>query len=156
MNIEFEVKKSKAYKIGSRVGFLYSLLFIPSMIYLVFFVLRPFLVAALKDNVQFKFSNFGLFLLALLVVSTSTYFLLPKNKNNLQQGLKDGFNKIPHFVTNLINFVLLFSVYVLAIGSVSLISKVFGKKYLNLKSSGSTWVKRTNKKLKLEDYYRTF
>ena len=71
-------------------------------------------------------------------------------------GFKQGFRNFSNVVTDTINFILLFVVYIVGIGSVSLVSKLFGKHFLDLKSSGSSWVIRKLKKRPIEEYYRMF
>lgn len=79
--------------------------------------------------------------------------------NKLQiffRGFKQGFRNVSHVITDIVNFVLLLLVYILGIGIVSVISKLLRKHFLDLKSSGSSWVIRNLKKGPLEEYYRLF
>ncbi len=71
-------------------------------------------------------------------------------------GLKQGFRNFSHIIADIINFILLFFVYVFGIGIVSAISKLFGKHFLDLKSKGSSWKIRDLKKMPIEEYYRSF
>ena len=71
-------------------------------------------------------------------------------------GFKLGLKNFSHLLTGIINFVLLFFVYFIGIGSVSIISKLFRKHFLDLKNSGSSWILRKLKKRPLEEYYRAF
>ncbi len=71
-------------------------------------------------------------------------------------GLKQGFRNFSHIITSIVNFVFLLIVYILGIGPVSIISKIRGKHFIDLKKSGSSWVKRDLKKRPIEEYYRSF
>ena len=71
-------------------------------------------------------------------------------------GFKDGFRNVSNRITDIINFIFLFVVYFIGIGVVSIISKMFGKHYLDLKKNGSSWIVRKLKKKPIEDYYRLF
>lgn len=71
-------------------------------------------------------------------------------------GVKRGFRNFSHIITNIINFILLFFVYIFGIGIVSVISKLLGKHFLDLKSKGSSWIIRKLKKRPMEEYYRLF
>lgn len=80
------------------------------------------------------------------------------NKLKFFEGFKDGFRSFPYTVTNIINFVLLLVVYIFGIGIVAIISKLFGKHYLDLKKTQnrSNWKEHKVTKQPLEDYCRTF
>lgn len=81
------------------------------------------------------------------------------SKTNLFfKGFVHGFRNFSHTITNTINFFLLLIVYILGIGLVSIISKLFGRHYLDLKKSGSksNWREHKITKELLEKYYRTF
>lgn len=71
-------------------------------------------------------------------------------------GLKHGFRNFSHLITDVINFVLLLLVYITGVGIVSVISKISGKHFLDLKSKGPSWVTRKLKKRPIEEYYRMF
>lgn len=71
-------------------------------------------------------------------------------------GFMQGFRNFSNTVTDIINFILLLIVYIIGIGMVSIISKLFNKHFLDLKNKGSSWVIRKLKKNPMEDYYRTF
>ena len=81
------------------------------------------------------------------------------NKINLFfKGLQQGFKNFGHTITGVINFFMLLIVYILGIGIISIISKLVGKHYLDLKKSGSksNWHEHKVTKQPLEKYYRTF
>lgn len=71
-------------------------------------------------------------------------------------GIKHGAKNFSCVVTDIINFVLLLFVYVVGIGIVSMISKLLGKYFIDLKGTKSSWVIRKLKKGPIEEYYRTF
>ena len=74
------------------------------------------------------------------------------------QGAKEGFRNFSHAITNIVNFVLLFLVYIIGIGIVSIAGKLFGKHFLDIKKQGknSNWHEHKITKQPLEKYYRTF
>lgn len=72
------------------------------------------------------------------------------------KGFKQGFRNFSHLVTDTINFVLLFFVYFIGIGIVSIISKLFGKHFMDLKFSGSSWIVRKLKTSPIKEYCRLF
>ena len=73
-------------------------------------------------------------------------------------GIKSIFKSISKFLSAAFNFIFLFIVYVIGIGPVSLIMKLFGKHFLELNKSNkkSAWIDHKVKKQPLEKYYRTF
>ncbi len=72
------------------------------------------------------------------------------------RGFKQGFRNFSNVIADIINFIFLLVVYILGIGPVSLIGKLFRKHFLDLKKGGSSWVHRNLKKKPIEDYYRSF
>ena len=147
MNIELQLRKDPDYRLWSGIGFAYSVLFLPSMFYLAFFIVLPL--------IKGKGANLHYILLPLLVICLAIIFLFPIGERK-KSGLKSGFNRIPHLITDILNFVMLAIVYIIGVGPVSVISKINSKHYLDLKSSGSTWIKKEQKKPKLEEFYRAF
>ncbi len=71
-------------------------------------------------------------------------------------GFWKGFRNFSHVITDVVNFILLFAVYAVGVGIVSIIAKLLGKHFMDLKSSGSSWVIRNLKKRPVEEYYRMF
>ncbi len=90
-------------------------------------------------------------------------------------GIKSVLEPIGKFVSSIVNFVLLAMVYFIGIGIVSVIMKLFGKHFLELKSyrnkvsgelknkeflskqnKSSNWHEHKLTKQPLEQYYRTF
>ena len=81
------------------------------------------------------------------------------NKINLfLKGFLQGFKNFGHTITNIINFFLLLTAYILGIGIVSVISKLAGKHFLELKkqNKNSNWHEHKVTKQPIEKYYRTF
>ena len=72
------------------------------------------------------------------------------------KGFKQGFRNFSHLITDIVNFILLFIVYFIGVGIVSIIAKLVGRHFIDLKSSGSSWVERKLKKSPIEEYYRLF
>ncbi|MBI4451992.1 hypothetical protein HY637_01055 [Candidatus Woesearchaeota archaeon] len=74
------------------------------------------------------------------------------------KGVKRGFGDFSHLINNIINFFLLLIVYIVGIGPVSAISKLFGKHFLDIKrqNKASNWHEHKVTKQPIEKYYRTF
>lgn len=72
------------------------------------------------------------------------------------RGFRQGFRNFSHVITDIVNFVFLFLVYFIGVGVVSIISKLLGKHFMDLKNNGSSWVERKLKKRPIEEYYRLF
>ena len=74
------------------------------------------------------------------------------------KGLQQGFKNFGHAITQIINFFLLLVVYFIGIGPVSVISRLSGKHFLELKKQNkpSNWHEHKVAKQPLEKYYRTF
>lgn len=72
--------------------------------------------------------------------------------------LKCVLESIARVISGTVNFILLLIVYFIGVGSVSLISKLFGKHFLELKKQNrkSSWVEHKLTKKQLESYHRTF
>lgn len=80
-----------------------------------------------------------------------------KKKNLFVKGFKTGFKNFGYKVTNIVNFILILIVYAIGVGTTSIIAKLSGKKFLELKPKGKTyWKERNLKKQPLETYYRQF
>lgn len=73
-------------------------------------------------------------------------------------ALKSILEPVAKIVSSIVNLVLLSLVYCIGIGSVSIISKIFGKHFLELKKQNkkSNWHEHKLEKQPLEKYYRTF
>lgn len=80
--------------------------------------------------------------------------MLTKIWNTIKSILKP----ISNVISNLVNFILLLIIYFTAIGIVSIVSKLFGKHFLELKKSNikSNWYEHKVTKQPIEKYYRTF
>ena len=78
---------------------------------------------------------------------------------SLFKGFKEGFRKFGHLIANTINFVLLLIVFIFGIGLVSVLSKIFRKKYLEMKPKNklkSYWTKVNIGTKNKEDYLKPF
>ena len=74
-------------------------------------------------------------------------------------GLKQGFQDFGHFVTTIINSILLTVVYFIAVGLTSIIAKIFKKEFLDIKKKknvSSYWKDLDLKKKPTKEYYRQF
>lgn len=76
----------------------------------------------------------------------------------LWNGAKRIFEAFGKLVSGIINFILLFAVYLVGIGVVSISMKLFRKHFLELKKKNnkSNWHEHKVAKQPLEQYYRTF
>jgi len=73
--------------------------------------------------------------------------------NGFQKGVKGFSNNI----STIINFFLLSIVYLIGVGATSIIAKIFGKHFLNMKRKKcSYWHDLNLKKKPIEEYYRQF
>ena len=74
------------------------------------------------------------------------------------KGIQQGFKNFSYTLTNIINFSLLSIVYFIGIGIVSVISKLSGRHFLDLKkqNKASNWHEHKVTKQPLEKYFRTF
>ncbi len=75
------------------------------------------------------------------------------------KGFKKGFKECGDILSRIVNGFALLIVFIFGIGLISVISKLFHKKYLdkNFKSkSASYWVDSNIKNKKKEDYYKPF
>jgi len=73
-------------------------------------------------------------------------------------AVKDGLMAVSKFITSVVNFILLIPLFFIGVVLTSLLSKVFGKRYLalTLRKRKSYWVKKNLSTQKLEKYYRMF
>ena len=68
-----------------------------------------------------------------------------------------GFREYGHDVASIVNFILLLLVYIVGVGPVSIIAKIFKKHFLDLKfkHSNSKWVARKPVE-SIDEHYRQF
>lgn len=72
-------------------------------------------------------------------------------------GCREGMHLFGQNIALIINTVLLFIVYIVGVGATSLIAKIAGKHFLEMKKQEVSYWKPLNlKKKKIEDYYRQF
>ncbi|MBS3108006.1 hypothetical protein J4468_03770 [Candidatus Woesearchaeota archaeon] len=77
----------------------------------------------------------------------------------LFNGIKKGFQNFGSSITILINSILLLVVYIFGVGLTSLLAKVAGKKFMNIKTSKKTesyWEDYNSKKKSMDEHYRQF
>ena len=73
------------------------------------------------------------------------------------KGVIAGFKKFGDGIVNIVNFILLIPVYFIGVGLTSIIAKLLGKHFLNLKKRGKTnWTKHYLTTGDVESYYRMF
>ncbi len=74
-------------------------------------------------------------------------------------GIRDGFGNFSYTIMNIVNFILLALVYFTAIALVSIISKLAGKRFLDLKKNKNKktyWLNKPITTKSLKKYYRQF
>jgi hypothetical protein len=74
-------------------------------------------------------------------------------------SVKDGMMFFGERTSAIVNAVLLMAVYIVGVGSMSLLSKIIGKKFLELdidRTRESYWVKKMESPEKLQRYFRQF
>lgn len=82
-------------------------------------------------------------------------------KRMLKKGrgiIKSAFKSVSDFISSVFNFIFLLIVYLIGIGPVSLIMKLFGKHFLELRKSSrkSNWTGHKVTREPLDNYYRSF
>lgn len=78
-------------------------------------------------------------------------------KKELLVGMKAGMLFFGERTSALVNAVLLTLVYVLGVGSMNLLARIVGKKFLELDLGGTSyWVEKHEVPEKLRRYYRQF
>lgn len=73
-------------------------------------------------------------------------------------AIKIFLEPIAKLISNIVNLILLFVVYFVGIGIVSIFMKIFGKHFLEIKKKNkkSNWYGHIVTRQPLENYYRTF
>ena len=76
------------------------------------------------------------------------------------KGWYAGMKQFGGAIVAITNFILLVPVYLIGVGVTSLVAKIFGKHFLNLKKPDKKletyWLKKEEKKSSKEDCYRQF
>jgi len=78
---------------------------------------------------------------------------------DLSKGFAEGFKDFGNNISIIINSVLLLVVYIFGVGITSLIAKIFGKHFLEmklLKKEKTYWSNLNLKKKPIDEYYRQF
>ena len=74
-------------------------------------------------------------------------------------GFNEGIGLFGHNISVIVNSVLLSIVYFMGVGFTSIAAKLFGKRFLELRTSRKSktyWSELNLKKKKIDDYYRQF
>ena len=72
-------------------------------------------------------------------------------------GFKEGMHLFGQNIAILINTILLVVVYIIGVGPTSIIAKISGKRFLEMKQGKDSYWKPLNlKKRQMEEYYRQF
>ena len=82
-----------------------------------------------------------------------------KSENSFWKGFKRGASILGLAITTFVNSVLLFFVYIFGVGITSIIGKIAGKEFLDMRVSKkreSYWTDLNLGKEDMEDYYRQF
>lgn len=73
------------------------------------------------------------------------------------KGLQGGMKSFSNNISIIINFLLLSIVYLMGVGFTSIVAKIFGKHFLDIKKKKDSYWHDLNLKNKpIEDYYRQF
>ena len=81
------------------------------------------------------------------------------NRKEFFDNLKKGQKNFGEDIANLVNSVLLTFVYIIGVGPTSILGRLFGKNFLNLKpdkNRKSYWEDLDINKRNIEEYYRQF
>ena len=113
-------------------------------------------LSSTKDN--------GIKIIMLIVIVFNGFIILNIKKpyicSSPLSAFKEGFIGFNNLIRNTVNFILLSVVYFVGVGPVSLIAKLTGKKFLDLKPTTlhqkSYWKENKVTKQKFEDYTRSF
>ncbi|MDD5331709.1 MAG: hypothetical protein PHE43_02725 [Candidatus Nanoarchaeia archaeon] len=78
--------------------------------------------------------------------------------NEFFKGIKEGFQSFGNLIAKAVNFILLFLVYIIAIGPTYLVSRLSKKYFLSIKKTkkDSYWIKKESGGEPIENYYRQF
>ena len=79
--------------------------------------------------------------------------------NKFLKGMKEGNKMFGENIAGIVNTTLLIIVYFVAVGPTSLVAKIFGKNFLDLKKNEkiiSYWKDIDSSSIKINDYYRQF
>lgn len=74
-------------------------------------------------------------------------------------GFKKGFMEFGHAISTIVNTVLLVFVYIIGVGPTSIVAKLAGKRFLEMKiekEKESYWSELNLKKKETKDYYKQF
>lgn len=134
------------------------------------FSIGLFIFLIVLNTIIFRFSSLYLHLKLICEVAVLALVLLTmlsKTKLKMQKAsnfsiFKEGFTDFSHLVIGIVNFVLLLMVYLLGVGPVSIIAKLFKQHFLDIKPTHlispavSYWKDHKITKQNLENYLRSF
>ena len=73
------------------------------------------------------------------------------------KGFHEGMKSFSNNISTIINFVLLSIVYLIGVGFTSIVAKIFGKHFLDMKKKkDSYWHDLNLRRKSIEEYYRQF
>ncbi len=80
------------------------------------------------------------------------------NISDFFSGFRDGMKDFGDNIATIVNSALLLAVYLIGVGLTSIIARIFGKRFLDLRkeSRKSYWRDLNLKKKDIEEYYRQF
>jgi hypothetical protein len=76
--------------------------------------------------------------------------------SRLRSGFKEGVKNFGENINSIITFVLLSFVYFIGVGLTSIVAKISGKHFLDMKAKKTYWISLNPKKKPIEAYYRQF
>jgi hypothetical protein len=80
----------------------------------------------------------------------------PMTLRQFFKGFKESFKEFGESIAGIINVVLLSIVYFIGVGITSIIAKVSGKHFLDMKTKKSYWSDLDQKEKSIEEFYRQF
>lgn len=136
----FLINMRHNYTIFKQIGFLLGLI-------AVIVVLGSVLTGSISQNL--------LVILTLLGINLFVAIVLPRafSQNAIAIQLQDGLHYFGQAVNKIVISGLLFFVYVAAVGLAWIVSRVLQKRFLQLKTTSSTWVNVKNKKIDFEEMF---
>lgn len=128
------------FKLGRILGFAAAMLIPFTVLYLILDIRE-------KNSVDMPL----IIILFSLIVATSLIFLAFR-KIIFFQGLKKGFLDFGVYITKGVNFVLLTFVYIFGVGLTSLIARIAGKSFLDIKKENKNDAQKNDEKTYWENY----
>jgi len=138
-------------RLGKDLGFSVALMIFITILYWILLRRLALINTYFKDYWTFIYVS------ALIMLFFVTLRYKP-SKSPVFSSFFAGFKAFGFMITSVVNFILLLFVYIFGIGPVSIIGKIAGKRFLDLKKSGkdSAWHKVKIGKREMDEYYRQF